>query len=102
MARKFSRLTRTAIRGLTEPDRQISEHGITFKRLANGDGRYSINVMVDGSESIELLGLRAMGQPALRQRRSSNLPAPTQELIGSVYPEEGKPLFDSIRLRSST
>jgi len=60
MARKFSRLTRTAIRGLTAPS-EISEHGVTFKRLANGDGRYSINVMVDGVRIHRVVGFESDG-----------------------------------------
>jgi integrase len=46
MARNFSRLTRHAMRKLL-PGETISEHGITFERLANGDGRFAVNVMVD-------------------------------------------------------
>ena len=47
MAIKFSKLTRPSIRSL-KASQKISENGITFERLANGDGRYSVNIMVDG------------------------------------------------------
>ena len=46
MAIRFTHLTRPAIRGL-KPGEQICEHGITAKRLADGDIHYSVAVMVD-------------------------------------------------------
>ena len=46
MAIRFTTLTRPAIRSL-KPGASISEHGITFRRDTNGDGVYSVNVMVD-------------------------------------------------------
>ncbi len=47
MALKFSKLTRPNIRKLSEGNK-ITEHGITFERFTNGDGRYTVNIMVDG------------------------------------------------------
>jgi integrase len=46
MAKTFQRLTRPAMRGL-EPGQKINEHGIAFERLANGDGLFTVNIMVD-------------------------------------------------------
>ena len=47
MTIKFNTLTRAAIRALA-PKQRLQEHGIEFDRLPNGDGRFWINIMVDG------------------------------------------------------
>ena len=47
MAKTFATITRKQMRDL-QPGERITEHGITFQRLANGDGLFSVNVMVDG------------------------------------------------------
>ncbi len=60
MALKFNRLTRLACRNL-EPGEKISEHSITFDRLANGDGRYTVNVMVDGVRVHRVIGKESDG-----------------------------------------
>jgi hypothetical protein len=48
MALKFKKLDRREIRKLKQPGEKLTEHGITFERLPKGDGRYTINIMVDG------------------------------------------------------
>lgn len=55
MSLKFSRLTRTDIRALKLGDR-ITEHGITAERLADGDVRYTVNVMVLGERVHRVVG----------------------------------------------
>lgn len=60
MALQFSRLTRLAIRKLT-PGETIAEHGITFERLAKGDGRYTVNVMIDGQRLHRVIGKESAG-----------------------------------------
>lgn len=60
MALQFNRLTRLAIRKLT-PGEQIAEHGITFERLAQGDGRYTVNVMIDGQRVHRVIGKESAG-----------------------------------------
>ena len=42
----FKKLTRPNIRKLA-PGQKLTESGIAFERLANGDGIYTVNVMVD-------------------------------------------------------
>jgi putative addiction module antidote len=54
----FSRITRAKMRELL-PGVSITEQGITFERLANGDGLFSINVMVDGKRIHRNLGQAA-------------------------------------------
>lgn len=60
MTLKFTKLTRTKIRSL-QPKQEISEHGITFKRLINGDGRYAVNIMVDGQRIHRVIGKESEG-----------------------------------------
>ena len=47
MARTFQKLTRPAMRKLAAGEK-INEHGIAFERQPNGDGLFTVNVMVDG------------------------------------------------------
>ena len=60
MALKFARLTRPAIRALLAGEK-LAEHGITVERLATGDTRYSINVMVDGARLHRVVGRESDG-----------------------------------------
>lgn len=60
MTLKFSTLTRTTTRKLSAGE-SLNEHGITFSRLANGDGRYSVNVMVDGQRIHRVIGRESEG-----------------------------------------
>lgn len=58
--KKFNLLTRTAVRKLA-PKKRLTEHGITFERLADGDGVYSINIMVDGQRVHRVVGRESDG-----------------------------------------
>ncbi len=58
MSLKFSRLTRTDIRAL-KPGNKITEHGITAERLADGDVRYSVNVMIAGERVHRVVGRKS-------------------------------------------
>ncbi len=60
MAKSFCKLTRTAMRALA-PEEQIHEHGITFKRLANGDGLFTVNIMVDRRRIHRSIGRESEG-----------------------------------------
>jgi len=57
---KFSKLTRINIRKL-DASEVITEHGITFERLINGDGRFTVNVMVDGVRVHRVIGKESEG-----------------------------------------
>lgn len=59
-SRTFTVLTRSATRNL-EIGASLSEHGITFKRLKNGDGRFTISLMVDGLRIHRLVGRESDG-----------------------------------------
>src|SRR6056297_46456 len=60
MAIRFSKLTRPAIRS-SRPGDSITEHGITFRRDANGDGVYSVNIMVDRRRIHRVIGRESEG-----------------------------------------
>ncbi len=60
MARTFQKLNRPALRRLAAGE-SITEHGITFERLANGDGKFSVNVMVDGQRIHRIIGRESEG-----------------------------------------
>src|SRR5215813_9889452 len=60
MALRFSRLDRPAVRKLSVGE-QITEHGITAERLADGDTRYSVNIMVDGVRVHRVIGRESDG-----------------------------------------
>jgi len=55
MAMKFSKLTRSNMRKLN-PGERLNEHGIIFERLTNGDGKFTINIMVDGQRIHRTVG----------------------------------------------
>jgi integrase len=60
MALRFQRLTRPAIRSL-EAGQKLSEHGIIAERLATGDLRYSVNIMVDRQRIHRVVGMESEG-----------------------------------------
>jgi len=60
MSLKFIKLTRPNIRKLKD-NQKIAEHGITFERFANGDGRYTVNIMVDGQRVHRVIGRESEG-----------------------------------------
>ena len=55
MARQFVKLTRPRMRSLNPGD-QVTEAGITFQRLTDGDGCFSVNVMVDHRRIHRVIG----------------------------------------------
>jgi len=60
MALKFKKITRPCTRNLSS-GQKITEHGIIFERLEDGDGRYSVNVMVDGQRIHRTIGKESEG-----------------------------------------
>jgi len=60
MAAMFQRLTRPIIRRLASGC-TITEHGITFERLANGDGVFTVNIMVEGQRIHRVIGRESAG-----------------------------------------
>lgn len=60
MTQKFSKLTRPNMRKLVTGQTLI-ENGIIFERLSNGDGRFTVNVMVDGARVHRVIGKESEG-----------------------------------------
>jgi len=60
MTLRFARLDRAAIRQLASGGK-LAEHGITAERLADGDLRYTVNVMVDGRRVHRVIGRESEG-----------------------------------------
>ncbi|PLX87906.1 MAG: site-specific integrase [Desulfuromonas sp.] len=60
MAKTFSKLTRPNMRKLSA-GKSILEHGITFERKADGDGVFTVNVMVDGQRIHRVVGRESDG-----------------------------------------
>src|SRR5271163_603749 len=60
MTLKFASLFRRNLRKL-KPNQKITEHGITFEQLENGDGRFSVNIMVDGQRIHRVIGKESDG-----------------------------------------
>jgi len=60
MAKTYSKLTRPAMRKLDAGER-INEHGINFERQTNGDGVFTVNVMVDGQRIHRVIGRESDG-----------------------------------------
>ena len=60
MARQFKKLTRPRMRTLNAGE-QITEAGITFQRLMDGDGCFSVNVMVDQRRVHRVIGRESEG-----------------------------------------
>jgi len=60
VAKAFTKLTRSAARKLSTGQR-ITEHGVVFQRAPNGDGVYSVNIMVDGQRIHRVIGRESDG-----------------------------------------
>lgn len=60
MAKSFVKLDRRELRKL-KPGQKVMEHGIVFQRMDNGDGVYSVNVMVDGQRIHRVVGRESDG-----------------------------------------
>jgi len=60
MSLKYQKLTRTNIRK-ANPGDKLQEHGTSFERLPSGDGRYTVNIMVDGIRVHRVIGKESEG-----------------------------------------
>lgn len=56
----FQKLTRPNIRKLV-PGQRLTENGIAFERLPNGDGIYTVNIMVDRVRIHRVIGRESEG-----------------------------------------
>ena len=60
MSRRFAKLTRDAVKGLKSGE-NLAEGGITAERLADGDVRWKVNVMVAGRRVHRVVGRESEG-----------------------------------------
>lgn len=60
MASRFVKLTRAAMRALPAKQR-ICEHGIVYEKLPSGDGRFYVNLMIDGQRIFRSAGQESAG-----------------------------------------
>jgi integrase len=60
MAKSFQKLTRLNLRRL-QAGEMVREHGISFERLPNGDGVFSVNIMVDRQRIHRIIGRESDG-----------------------------------------
>jgi len=60
MALRFQKLTQSNLRAL-QPNKTVNEHGISATRLANGDLRWKIGTMVDGTRIHRVIGKESEG-----------------------------------------
>ncbi|MDH4459331.1 MAG: tyrosine-type recombinase/integrase [Nevskia sp.] len=60
MPKTFTKLSRQALRKLT-PGQSLTEHGITFQRLADGDGVFTVALMVNGQRIHRVIGRESDG-----------------------------------------
>ena len=98
MAKAFSKLTRPAIRKL-KPGDTMNEHGITFERLANSDGVFTVNVMVDGQRIHRVIGRESDGttrtqaeefiEKVRRDARDDRLSLPKGRKVALSFKEAG-------------
>lgn len=65
MAIKFNKITRNNQRNVAV-GQKLEEHGICFERLANGDARFSVNIMVDGQRIHRIIGKESDGTTRLQ------------------------------------
>lgn len=96
MAYRFDKLTRPAMRKL-EPGSKIAEHGISFERLANGDGLFTVNIMVDGQRIHRTIGRESDGTTRMQAEefiakaktdaRAGRLNLPKGRKVGLGLPE---------------
>ena len=99
MAKSYSKLTRPEMRKLGA-SKMISEHGITFERKADGDGVFTINVMVDGQRIHRVVGRESDGttrtqaeefiQKVRRDSKDDRLSLPKGRKIALGFREAGE------------
>lgn len=106
MALRFQNLTRPAIRKLAGGE-SITEHGITAACQANGDVRYSVNIMVDGERIHRVIGRESEGttreqaERAIEKfrtdARSGRLDLPTGRKKHRTFKESGEDYLNRIK-----
>jgi integrase len=91
MAKRFDKLTRPLMRKL-QAGSKISEHGIVYEKLPDGDGRFTVNIMVDGQRVHRVIGKESEG--VTRQNAEDFIEkARTDARAGRLNLPKGKKLY---------
>src|SRR5262249_25178541 len=105
MTKTFLKLTRAQLRSL-KPGERITEHGVTFERLASGDGLFSVNIMVDRRRIHRSIGRESDGTTrstaeafiakARHDAREGRLNLPRRRKIALTLASAGAPYLDRL------
>jgi integrase len=95
----FHKLTRPNLRKLTA-GQKLTEHGIAFERLANGDGLYTVNIMVDRVRIHRVIGRESDGTTRTQcetfievtrtAAREERLALPSGRKVALTFPEAAR------------
>lgn len=95
----FQKLTRPNIRKLT-PGQRVTENGIAFERLPNGDGVYTVNIMVDRVRIHRVIGRESEGttrtqcetfiEATRTAAREERLALPSGRKVALTFPEAAR------------
>ncbi|PTQ79007.1 hypothetical protein [Nitrosomonas ureae] len=86
MAKTFNKLTRPSMRKLASSEK-LNEHGITFERQNNGDGVYTVNIMVDGQRIHRVIGRERMVLHVHRPKNLLRKSGRMQSIIACHFPK---------------
>lgn len=95
----FQKLTRPNLRKLA-PGQKLIENGIAFERLPNGDGIYTVNIMVDRVRIHRVIGRESEGttrtqcetfiESTRTAAREERLALPSGRKVALTFPEAAK------------
>jgi integrase len=104
---KFNKLNRNQQR-LLKAGEKIDEHGICFERLANGDGRYTVNIMVDGQRIHRVIGKESDGttrtqaeefiEKTKQDAKAGRLNLPKGRKIAFTFKEAAEKYLEKIKI----
>src|SRR6185295_18371372 len=101
----FRKLTRPNIRKLA-PGQKLIENGIAFERLSNGDGVYTVNIMVDRVRIHRVIGRESEGttrtqcetfvETTRTAAREERLALPSGRKVALTFPEAAKEYLERL------
>jgi integrase len=107
MAKAFNKLTRPEMRKLAQGEK-LNEHGITFERQHNGEGVFTVNVMVDGQRIHRVIGRESDGttrtqaeafiEKARQDAKAGRLNLPTGRKIALGFKEAAEKYLIKLEL----
>lgn len=102
----FQKLTRPNIRRLA-PGQKLTENGIAFERLVNGDGLYTVNIMVDRVRIHRVIGRESEGttrtqcetfiETTRTAAREDRLGLPSGRKVALTFPEAAKEYLQKLK-----